>query len=111
MERPPFLHHLCVLCVSVVNRLNITGRLVRHRDGYGFVIPDQEVPGLAGDIFISPPAMADAMHGDRVQVRLGRLDERGRGEGRIHKVLERAHGKGILSRYLIFSLTFSGLGL
>ncbi len=69
----------------------MTGRLVRHRDGYGFVIPDQEVPGLAGDIFISPPAMADAMHGDRVQVRLGKLDERGRGEGRIHKVLERAH--------------------
>jgi len=69
----------------------LTGRLVRHRDGYGFVIPDREVPGMNGDIFVSPPALGDAMHGDRVEVRLVKLDERGRGEGRIQKVVKRAH--------------------
>lgn len=69
----------------------ISGRLVRHRDGYGFVIPDEPVPGMAGDVYVNEYHLGDAMHGDRVLVRLGKLDERGRGEGRIHKVVKRAH--------------------
>ena len=70
---------------------SVSGRLVRHRDGYGFVILDEPVPGMVGDVFISQHSLGDAMHGDRVLVRLGRLDERGRAEGRIHQVLKRAH--------------------
>src|SRR5579864_3593533 len=50
------------------NRDAVTGRLVAHRDGYGFVIPEQPVPGAEGDIFIAPHAMGSAMHGDRVSV-------------------------------------------
>jgi ribonuclease R len=69
----------------------LTGRLVRHRDGYGFVIPDKPLPGVQGDVFISPLGIGDAMHGDQVQVRLGQVDARGRVEGRISKVLARAH--------------------
>ena len=69
----------------------LSGRLVRHRDGYGFVILDELVPSMVGDVFISKHSLSDAMHGDRVLVRLGRLDERGRAEGRIHQVLKRAH--------------------
>src|SRR4051812_21884570 len=42
------------------------GRLNLHRDGYGFLIPDRQIPGIAGDIFIPPDAAAKAMHGDRV---------------------------------------------
>jgi ribonuclease R len=71
----------------------ILGRLSRHRDGYGFVIPDKALSKISGDIFIPPAAMLDAMHGDRVEIRLGRVDERGRAEGRISKVLRRAHGE------------------
>lgn len=44
----------------------IIGRLIGHRDGYGFVVPD--APAGGADIFIPPHAMKDAMHGDRVEV-------------------------------------------
>src|SRR3989304_1294944 len=60
---------------------DIRGRLVAHRDGYGFVIPDQPIPGMEGDVFIPPNALSEAMHGDRVWVRLreGRGGRRGGG--------------------------------
>jgi len=75
---------------------DVTGRLVAHRDGYGFVIPDKPIPGMQGDIFIPPNAMSDAMHGDRVRVRLAESQRRGRSgggrvEGRIVAVDKRAH--------------------
>lgn len=63
----------------------VTGRLQGHRDGYGFVIPDQ----ADGDIFIRPPHMGDAMHGDRVTARIERVKPGGLREGRIVSVLER----------------------
>ncbi len=69
----------------------LTGRLVAHRDGYGFVIPDEPIAGLEGDIFIPPPALADAMHGDRVAVRPSARRRGDKMEGRIVRVLERAH--------------------
>ncbi|MGH9523686.1 MAG: hypothetical protein ACRD3E_14250 [Terriglobales bacterium] len=47
-----------------------TGRLSMHRDGYGFVTPDSASlrDRIAGDIYIPPPAVGSAMHGDRVLV-------------------------------------------
>lgn len=64
----------------------LTGTLIGHRDGYGFLRPDQ--PGRP-DIYISRYGMADAMHGDRVEIR---LRQRGRRqEGEVVRVLERAH--------------------
>ena len=72
----------------------LTGRLVAHRDGYGFVVPDQPVPGMDGALFIGRDALGDAMHGDLV---LARIERRGRGgfagraEGRIVRILKRAH--------------------
>ena len=68
----------------------VAGRLVCHRDGFGFVIPDQRLAGMQGDIFIGSRAMGSAMHGDRVAVSSIRMDSSGRAEGRIHRVLERA---------------------
>ncbi|MGH9777979.1 MAG: ribonuclease R family protein [Candidatus Acidiferrales bacterium] len=75
---------------------DVTGRLVAHRDGYGFVIPDKPIPGMQGDVFIPPNAIGDAMHGDRVRVRLMESQRRGRTgggrvEGRIVAVDKRAH--------------------
>jgi ribonuclease R len=72
----------------------ISGRLVLHPDGYGFVIPDQPIPNIEGDIFIPRHATEDAMHGDHVAVevrRTGFSAEGQRIEGRIVRVLNRAH--------------------
>ena len=69
----------------------IEGRLSVHRDGYGFVIPDEPVPGLKGDIYLSKEDAARGMHGDRVGVRIKRLERDGRAHGEIVEVRRRAH--------------------
>ena len=69
----------------------IEGRLVAHRDGYGFVVPAQAVPWMEGDLFIGRDQMGDAMHGDRVLARIERRGRDGRAEGRIVRVVNRAH--------------------
>jgi ribonuclease R len=74
----------------------IIGRLSMHRDGYGFVLPDPKSLGtrfknLAGDIFIPPPFIGNAMHGDRVLVEVGAIRPDGRAEGRIIRPVNRAH--------------------
>jgi ribonuclease R len=72
----------------------ISGRLVLHPDGYGFVIPDEPIPNIEGDIFIPRHATEDAMHGDHVAVEIRRTGfsvEGQRIEGRIVRVLNRAH--------------------
>src|SRR5262249_20956924 len=70
------------------------GRLVLHQDGYGFVIPDEPIPNIEGDIFIPRHAAEDAMHGDHVVVEISRRGFSSQGqriEGRIVRVLDRAH--------------------
>ena len=67
------------------------GRFQMHRDGYGFVIPDTRIEGLAGDVFVPPPATGQAMDGDRVVARIGRLGRDGRAEGEIVRIVKRAH--------------------
>jgi len=72
----------------------ISGRLVLHQDGYGFVIPEEPIPNIEGDIFIPRHAVEDAMHGDRVAVEIRRTGFSAEGqriEGRIVRVLNRAH--------------------
>jgi len=73
------------------------GRLSMHRDGFGFVIPeptslDERLKArLAGDVFIPPPAVGSAMHGDRVLVEIVNIRPDGRAEGRILRLIGRAH--------------------
>ncbi len=69
----------------------IHGRLSVHRDGYGFVIPDEPVPGVKGDIYLSKEDAERGMHGDRVAIRIQRLERDGRAHGQIMEVLKRAH--------------------
>ena len=75
----------------------VVGRLTMHRDGFGFVIPDASSLSaslksrLAGDIFIPPHAIGNAMHGDRVLVDVAAIRPDGRAEGRIVRPVARAH--------------------
>ena len=77
----------------------VSGRLIGHRDGFGFVVPDAPLAENDQDIFIPPDGMSSAMHGDRVEVRvvrsIPRLRDGSEGsvrlEGRILRVTERAH--------------------
>ena len=73
----------------------VKGRLVLHHDGYGFVVPDTPVPQLDGDVFIPRDAVEDAMHGDHVLVKIqrrpGGVSGAQRAEGRIIRILDRAH--------------------
>jgi ribonuclease R len=79
---------------SLSSRDEVKGRLVLHHDGYGFVVPDSPVPQLDGDVFIPRDAIEDAMHGDHVLVkvqRVGGAPGAQRAEGRIVRILGRAH--------------------
>jgi ribonuclease R len=73
------------------------GRLQTHPAGYGFVSPERPLEN-GGDIYISGQLMNEAMHGDRVVVRIERIKEGGRAEGRIIRILERAN-EWIVGRY------------
>jgi ribonuclease R len=75
------------------SRNQIFGRMSMHRDGYGFVIPesDEVRTRITGDIYVSPNGIGNAMHGDRVLVEIGPVRPDGRAEGRILKVVGRAH--------------------
>ena len=77
--------------VTARSREFAVGRLAMHRDGYGFLISERPVEGIEGDIFIPPESAERAMHGDRVVVRIARIEAGGRADGEIVKVLKRAH--------------------
>src|SRR6267142_86473 len=79
---------------ALASQGEVKGRLVLHHDGYGFVVPDSPMPQLDGDVFIPRDAVEDAMHGDHVLARIQRLggvSGAQRAEGRIIRILNRAH--------------------
>jgi ribonuclease R len=81
------------------SRINVVvGRLQCHPDGYGFVIAED---GNQPDVFIKPKDLREAMHGDRVAVRVEDLRRRRRRtrEGRIVRILERG-AKRIVGRFI-----------
>ena len=70
-----------------VTKMNaIAGTVQAHRDGFGFLIPDSGPP----DIFLAPRQMRELMNGDRALVRIVGRDHKGRPEGSVVEVLERA---------------------
>lgn len=70
----------------------VTGKLSIHQAGYGFLMPERSGEP---DVFIAAENIGTAMHGDRVVARISRdsPDDRikGRREGRVIRILERAH--------------------
>jgi ribonuclease R len=63
----------------------IEGTVLGHRDGHGFVQRDDG----DGEIYLPPNEMRAVLHRDRVQVRVVRLDRRGRPEGHVTEIIER----------------------
>ena len=63
------------------------GRVIAHPDGFGFLVPEEG----GDDFFLSAKQMRTVLHGDKVVVQLAGLDRRGRKEGSIVSVVERAN--------------------
>ncbi|KAF1009928.1 MAG: ribonuclease R [Burkholderia sp.] len=73
----------------------VAGRVHGHRDGYGFLIPDDG----QDDLFLPNSEMQKVMHNDRVLARIVRYDHRGRPEGHVVEVTDRAN-KRVIGRLL-----------
>ena len=65
----------------------VAGKVSAHRDGFGFVIPDE--PGE--DLFLNDKEMQKVLHGDKVLARITGTDRRGRKEATIVEVVSRAN--------------------
>ncbi|MBC7502118.1 MAG: ribonuclease R [Herminiimonas sp.] len=65
----------------------VEGRVNSHREGFGFLIPDDG----SADLFLSEKEMQKVLNGDRVQARITGTDRRGRPEGSIVEVTVRAN--------------------
>jgi len=63
----------------------ITGRVIAHPKGFGFLVPDKG----GDDLFLPNPEMGALMHGDRAVVREIGQDRRGRREAVLVEILER----------------------
>ncbi|ADG15360.1 ribonuclease R [Paraburkholderia atlantica] len=73
----------------------VAGRVQGHRDGYGFLIRDDG----QDDLFLPNGEMQKVMHNDRVLARIVGYDRRGRPEGHIVEVTDRAN-KRVIGRLL-----------
>ncbi|HEX7683887.1 MAG TPA: ribonuclease R [Trinickia sp.] len=73
----------------------VAGRVQGHRDGYGFIIRDDG----QDDLFLPNAEMQKVMHGDRVLARIVGYDRRGRPEGHVVEVTDRAN-KRVIGRLL-----------
>ncbi|MEE4173118.1 MAG: ribonuclease R [Xanthomonadales bacterium] len=73
----------------------VKGRVTAHPDGYGFLVSDEG----GDDLYLSPREMRPVLHGDRVMASVVGVDHRGRKEGKVKEVLERAH-ETIVGRFV-----------
>ncbi|MDH5473492.1 MAG: VacB/RNase II family 3'-5' exoribonuclease, partial [Gammaproteobacteria bacterium] len=76
----------------------ISGRVIAHPDGFGFLVPDEG----SEDIFLHGRQMKTLLHGDRAVVQVSGMDRRGRLEGTVIEVIERANNR-IVGRLFIES--------
>ena len=83
---------------GVVTKMDLVrGRVIAHRDGYGFLSPEEAIDET-DDFFLSPREMRALMHGDRIMARVSGIDARGRREVAVVEVLER-HTHQVVGRY------------
>ena len=74
----------------------IAGRISAHKDGFGFLVADEG----GDDVFLNGKQMRQVLHGDRVVAAVTGTDRRGRREGRIVEVVERAN-RSLVGRLII----------
>ena len=72
------------------------GRLIGHRDGFGFLRPEDK----SGDLFVSAGQMSMFLHDDIVEARVSGTDRRGRKEAFITQVIE-PREEPIVGRYFV----------
>ncbi len=72
--------------------------IIAHRDGFGFAKPVDADDGE--DLFLNPREMKTVLHGDVVSVKVTHVDKRGRREGTVVEVLERANTR-VVGRFYI----------
>lgn len=95
MERDGQLIYTRRGAYAPVDKLDlIRGRVSGHRDGFGFLVPEDG----SDDLFLGPAQMRLVFDGDRALARVAGLDRRGRREGSIVEVIVRAH-ESIVGRY------------
>ena len=73
--------------VPVDDDVLIRGRVSAHKDGFGFLVTDDD----DADVFLNARQMRQVLHGDVAVVSITGTDRRGRREGRIVEVVERAN--------------------
>ncbi len=84
-------------CFGLVSKMQlISGRIIGHPDGFGFLVPDNG----GDDLFLSAKQMRTLLHGDRALARVSGVDRRGRSEGTIVEVLERANNE-VVGRFML----------
>ncbi|RQK76167.1 ribonuclease R [Neisseria meningitidis] len=73
-------------------------RVEAHKDGFGFAVP--LTPAKDGDFVLYERQMRGIMHGDIVTVRPAGMDRRGRREGTVLDIVERAQSKVVGRFYM-----------
>nr|WP_199901445.1 ribonuclease R [Neisseria animaloris] len=73
-------------------------RVEAHKDGFGFAVP--LIPTGNGDFVLYERQMRGLMHGDIVTVRPAGMDRRGRREGQVLDIVERAQ-KEVVGRFYV----------
>ncbi|MDF1724312.1 MAG: ribonuclease R [Alcanivorax sp.] len=82
--------------LGVVSRMDlIPGRVQGHKDGFGFLIPDDKAQS---DLFLGPRQMEKVMDGDRVLVSDAGYNRFGKKEARIVEITERVATE-VVGRY------------
>ncbi|MGO1247003.1 MAG: ribonuclease R [Oceanisphaera sp.] len=97
MERDGQLVFTRNKCYALPEKLNlIKGRVIGHREGFGFLRPEEG----GDDLFLSQREMDALMHGDQALVQPLRFDSKGRREARVVRVLE-SRDLEVVGRYFV----------
>ena len=82
---------------GLVDKMDLVrGRVIGHPEGFGFLVPEDG----SDDLFLNARDMHAVLHGDRIVARIAGIDRRGRREGAVVEVLERAN-RFVVGRYFI----------
>jgi len=76
----------------------VRGRVIAHPNGFGFLVPETG----GDDLYLHAKQMRTLLHGDKAIVRVSGVDRRGRLEGAVISVFERAN-QFIVGRVLVES--------